>query len=77
MDDTNRKSMQFSAQLSCRISKGAYSDCAVSAGRLQDFYSNIMPAVHGSAINSRQISYFISSYKVSSSTLVLSHLCSQ
>ena len=37
---TNRRSMRFGALLSCRISKGAYSDCAFSAGKIQYFHSN-------------------------------------
>ena len=39
---TNRKDMRFGAQLSCKMSKGAHFDCAVSAGKLQDFYSKIL-----------------------------------
>ena len=36
---TNRKSMRFGAQLSCKMSRGAHFDCAVSAGKIQDFHS--------------------------------------
>ena len=34
---TNRKDMRFGAQLSCKMSKGAHFDCAVSAGKLHTF----------------------------------------
>ena len=39
----------FGTQLSCPISKRAYSGCAVSAGKIQDFHSNtILPNKQGS-----------------------------
>ena len=35
---TNRKDTRFGAQLPCKTTKGCGFDCAVFAGRLQDFY---------------------------------------
>ena len=43
---TNRKSMRFGAQLSCKMSRGAHFDCAVSAGKIQYFHSKDICAVY-------------------------------
>ena len=46
---TNRKDMWFGAQLSCKMSKEAHFDCAVSAGEIHTFSETVKKQkTHGS-----------------------------